>query len=139
VSRSERVRNQVCEGCWWRCEYSKFIVLDSGGFSEVRQGLCSAAEAGLRTGSRRHITTATVLGKMHEMKAEAWTRHTENCPHRGEMLPVTADDYAEWSKTLPALDVRVYLGTPRAAAMKLKTALRAWEVRQYYLKLKGES
>jgi len=124
--------NPACGGCWRDCRYVDFRphrgVMT---FSDWKAALRRAADSGERTGSRKHITHRTVLGRMHEVKRDSWAVVTRECPHQGERLPVTIPDFIRWSLRQRAVDVRVVLGVPVKRAVRMKAALRVWELTKY--------
>lgn len=127
-----RVRSQICEGCWRKCRYSDFKPLKNLSYQDVKACLLRQVEEGFRTGSRAHITRATVLGKLHEIKTKEWGDYTGRCPHWGAQEPETIEDFLEWADTLHAVTVRVALGMPKRKAQKLKAALKVKELVSYY-------
>ena len=134
-----RVQSQVCEGCWRQCRYADFHPLKDLSYQDMKACLKRQVEGGLRTGSRAHITRATVLGKLHEMKMKEWGDYQNNCPHWGQKEPESIEDFLEWAATLHAVTVRVALGMPKRKARNLKSALKVKELAVFYKLWKPDS
>ena len=134
------VRRQRCSGCWRGCTYRNFKPLKESGvdFPAVAQDLRDQAREGARIGDRGHIVRGTVLGKMHEIKKAEWKELQERCPHCGQRLPETIEDFLLWAAKLSATRVRVALGWPKEDALRLKSALRYWELANYWMLLKKD-
>ena len=124
------VRYERCEECWRSCKRADAPIDTT--YGDVKQGLESQVESGQRTGSQAWITPHTVLGRLFEMKSDAFARMIDECDHRGEHLPITIDDFLEWASQLRPLPVRIALGVSREAALRRKASLRLREIKAFY-------
>jgi hypothetical protein len=92
------LRRLRCDGCYRRCQYSKFKVRPgvrgAALYSEVVEGLTVNEDVPEKW---RYKRKGTVLGMLHAEKREAWEEMTEKCPKRGEVLAL--DDVVEWTTT----------------------------------------
>ena len=125
------VRKGTCGDCWRNCRRAENSVCHAT-YEEIKFSLEQAVETGERTGKRAFITPNTVLGRMYELKEKDWTRFVNGCPHHGEWLPTTTEDLLEWAVGLRPLKVRVALGVDKESALRMKSALKVRELRDYY-------
>jgi hypothetical protein len=92
------LRRLRCDGCYRRCQYSKFKVRpgERGGdlYTDVVESLTVEED---NTEKWRYKRRGTVLGMLHAEKREAWEAFTEGCPRQGEWLKL--DDVVTWTTT----------------------------------------
>lgn len=131
------IRKETCGGCWRDCRRADTARCPVT-YIEAKMGLEDAVASGVRIGSRAFITPNTVLGRMHELKEEDWSRYLASCDRYGERLPTTPVDLLEWAVKLKPVRVREALGVPREISLKMKTALKVSELSRYYYLLLAE-
>ena len=125
------IRKETCGGCWRDCRRAD-VARCPVTYIEAKMGLEDAVTSGDRIGSKAFITPNTVLGRMHELKEQDWSRYLASCDKYGETLPTTPADLLEWAVALRPLQVRLALGVDREIALGMKTALKVTELAAYY-------